>query len=199
MEGDKSDNIPGVQGAGLKTIIKRFPDFSEKSKILNIGDVITYASKNKDKLLVGEYLLRIGIDGSVKSEGRDIIPSPYTTGLLDKFLDGKFVPAFETSRGCPFACTFCDQGLDKTKITTFSVNRLAEEPELTNILYLTPNHSDHSFSKALTLGPFVRIGSSCCKWEITASKSSRKILLRIKGYFITIFILVVQEFLFNNH
>ena len=44
--------------------------------------------------------------GSIKQNGRDIIPSPYTTGLLDKFLDGTFVPAFETSRGCPFYVHF---------------------------------------------------------------------------------------------
>ena len=57
LEGDKSDNIPGVQGAGLKTIIKRFPDFSEQNKILNIGDVIKYASKNKDKLKIYENVI----------------------------------------------------------------------------------------------------------------------------------------------
>ena len=84
-------------------------------------------TKEKNKIHVGKYLPRIGMLGSVKNEGRDEIPSPYTTGLLDKFLNGIFVPAFETARGCPFLCTFCDQGLDQSKITTFSVNRMAEE------------------------------------------------------------------------
>ena len=100
-----------------------------KSKNLCIKGCVSLDSKRKSKLQVGEYIPRIGMEGSVKSEGRDIIPSPYTTGLLDKFLDGVFVPAFETARGCPFLCTFCDQGLDNTKITAFSVERMAEEIE----------------------------------------------------------------------
>ncbi len=29
--------------------------------------------------------------------------------------------------GCPYLCTFCDQGLHASKITAFSTNRLAEE------------------------------------------------------------------------
>jgi DNA polymerase-1 len=33
LDGDKSDNIPGVKGCGLKTFLKRFPEFEEDRDI----------------------------------------------------------------------------------------------------------------------------------------------------------------------
>jgi radical SAM superfamily enzyme YgiQ (UPF0313 family) len=59
-----------------------------------------------------------------------IIPSPYTTGLLDRFFDGKLMPLLQTNRGCPFACTFCVEGLDYyNKINRSQVDRAAAELE----------------------------------------------------------------------
>jgi len=40
----------------------------------------------------------------------DIIPSPYTLGILDSYFDTTLWPIFETNRGCPFKCTFCTEG-----------------------------------------------------------------------------------------
>ena len=39
------------------------------------------------------------------------IPSPYLEGKMDEFFDGKLQPTIQTTRGCPFACTFCVEGL----------------------------------------------------------------------------------------
>ena len=58
----------------------------------------------------------------------DEVPSPFLSGMMDEFLDQKFNPLLETTRGCPFACTFCVWG-DATlnKIQKFSSERVAEE------------------------------------------------------------------------
>jgi radical SAM superfamily enzyme YgiQ (UPF0313 family) len=56
------------------------------------------------------------------------IPSPWLTGVMDKFFDGKLAPLFETNRGCPFSCSFCVQGTKYyTKITQFEMERIRNE------------------------------------------------------------------------
>ena len=60
----------------------------------------------------------------------DEIPSPYLSGMLDRFFDGCLVPFLETNRGCRFACTFCHTGnIYFNKINTFSIDRIRAEIE----------------------------------------------------------------------
>ena len=58
----------------------------------------------------------------------DEIPSPYLTGLMDKFFDGKLCPTIQTNRGCPFHCTFCTDGRDSVnQVNSFSLDRVSAE------------------------------------------------------------------------
>lgn len=62
----------------------------------------------------------------------DIIPSPYLEGLFDPImgLPYSFQPIWETNRGCPYSCTFCDWGsLTVNKVKLYSMDRLHREIE----------------------------------------------------------------------
>ena len=64
----------------------------------------------------------------------DSLPSPYLTNtvweLVDKIDGIRWISSWETNRGCPYACTFCDWGsATATKMRKWSENRLYKEIE----------------------------------------------------------------------
>jgi radical SAM superfamily enzyme YgiQ (UPF0313 family) len=61
----------------------------------------------------------------------DEFPSPYLSGLLDKFFARTdLTPLVQTKRGCPFQCTFCVEGEDYyTKVASVSTARVRAELE----------------------------------------------------------------------
>ena len=69
------------------------------------------------------------VSGVVKRiDDINIIPSPYLTGIMDKFFDEPLIPMLETTRGCPFSCTFCADGLKiKNKVHRIDQERTYEE------------------------------------------------------------------------
>ena len=62
----------------------------------------------------------------------NILPSPYLTNLIldlvEQNTDIKYIAAWETNRGCPYPCTFCDWGsLTNSKVTNWSEEQLLKE------------------------------------------------------------------------
>ena len=55
--GDKSDNIEGIQGAGLPTVAKRFP-FLKEEKSYTVSDIVNHCEEQEKKLVVHERILK---------------------------------------------------------------------------------------------------------------------------------------------
>ena len=48
------------------------------------------------------------VEGEIRRvQDLNTLPSPYLSGVLDKFFEYPLIPMMETNRGCPFGCTFC--------------------------------------------------------------------------------------------
>jgi len=110
---------------------------------VGFSNVVEKALRSKSQSEIRSTVLIEPIDGCVtRGENDEIkytipiirikqldeIPSPYTTGLLDKFFDGKLTPMMQTNRGCPFHCTFCADGKDEVnKVNSFGLERVIDE------------------------------------------------------------------------
>jgi radical SAM superfamily enzyme YgiQ (UPF0313 family) len=96
-------------------IAKRLEDFSNLWKAPIDGIVFIDGSA----LVVGE---EVGL-----SLDLDELPSPYISGLLDSFLSGEFLPLLQTSRLCPYTCTFCVSGKNEGKLRAFPLEQVKAE------------------------------------------------------------------------
>ncbi|MBI4806789.1 MAG: cobalamin B12-binding domain-containing protein [Desulfovibrio sp.] len=65
-------------------------------------------------------------------EDYSTIPSPYLEGVFDKLMaahpEHKWLGVWETNRGCPFTCAYCDWGsANASKVHHFEMDRLRRE------------------------------------------------------------------------
>jgi len=100
LKGDGSDNIPGIKGAGIKTLQRRLPILFE-NKTISVEDIISYANNSDDKtklnlqiqnsedLLNLNYKLmqlkEVDIDGNSRSSIINIVRGPIKRLVKYKF------------------------------------------------------------------------------------------------------------------
>tara|TARA_R110001599_G_scaffold50839_9_gene143148 strand:+ start:1262 stop:3235 length:1974 start_codon:yes stop_codon:yes gene_type:complete len=137
-----------VHGEGEVTfleILKKF-DPDDRSALSAIAGT-TFHDRSSSKCTRGESRDRI--------KDLNTIPSPYLTGVFDGLLQTKdysWMVTWETNRGCPFKCTFCDWGSAvATKVRKFSDERLLAE-----IDYFSSKEVDLIFGADANFGIFPR-------------------------------------------
>lgn len=84
------------------------------------------------------------------------IPSPYLNGVFDELIkqnpEEKWLVMWETNRGCPYSCAFCDWGsATASKVFQFDINRLHKE-----IDWITRNKIEFIFCCDANFGIFPR-------------------------------------------
>ncbi len=103
-------------------ILKRIIDKGLELGVLKSEpiDGVVFYDKGKDIAIQGNLIPRI--------KDLDSIPSPYLTGILDKFFETNLIPIAETNRGCPYRCTYCCQGFSShSQIEFFDLERVKKE------------------------------------------------------------------------
>lgn len=94
------------------------------TKRLSIKNCYAYDFAER-KLIIGDVVdTRMGIE----QLSLDDIPSPYLSGLMDTFFEDNAIPLLESNRGCPYRCTYCQQGTSYfSKIRFFEGGRIEKE------------------------------------------------------------------------
>ena len=104
------------------------------------------------------------------------IPSPYLTGVFDTIIkarpDALWAMTFETNRGCPYACTFCDWGgTTYSKVKRFGLERVVAELEwavLHPVAYAVCADANFGIFKDRDIALAQEIRSACDRSSIDA-------------------------------
>lgn len=107
-----------VHGEGEEIFTNLLLAIAKNSPVRNIPN-ITFRENGKAKTTA-----------SIPVSGTDYA-SPYLSGCFDKILaqypDMDFQAIIETSRGCPYCCTYCDWGNLNSKVKEFPLERICAE------------------------------------------------------------------------
>jgi len=113
-----------VQGEGEYTFADILLSQIEGRDFATVNGIACRSLQNKDGFTITSPRARI--------PDLNVIPSPFLDGTFDLLMKdyGPHVTGtvWETNRGCPFSCTFCDWGgADVVKISKFAEERLTLE------------------------------------------------------------------------
>lgn len=125
LDGDKSDSIDGINGCGLKTILKCFPFLSE-DKPHTVNEIFEHAELNKDRYKVYQTIL----------ENKNIVERNYQLMQLSDTIIATFAQL-----------NIGDILKKKNKLNRFEFNNMITSDKLWNAL---PNHGvwlNETFSK----------------------------------------------------
>ena len=90
MDGDKSDNIPGVKGCGIKTLLKRFPEL-EEDKDITFDEFFRLCEEKQGKIKLYDDILKhkeqILMNKSLMELSDLHVPSNHRLKILDRFND----------------------------------------------------------------------------------------------------------------